>query len=59
MTNRDPIDSFVNKINRLRKWQEEALPYLNLASARLKPSPLDFIRFNDAIDDINRLIAKA
>ena len=49
----------VDEVIRLRKWQEEALPYLNIALARLKPSHLDFIRFNDAIDDINRLIAEA
>ena len=48
-----------DEVIRLRKWQEEALPYLNLASARLMPKPLDFIRFNDAIDDIDRLIAEA
>ena len=49
----------VDEVIRLRKWQSEAVPYLNIASARLMPKPLDFIRFNNAIDDIDRLIAEA
>ena len=47
------------EIERLRAWQQEVLPYLNVAAARFKPKPLDIIHFNKTIDDLDRLIAEA
>ena len=65
MTMRDPIDSFVDEIDRLRKWQHEAVKWLPLASADQYreylsrngwPAGDEYKRNSEVID---RLIAEA
>lgn len=48
-----------DEVIRLRKWQQETLPWLNVAAAQFKPRPLDLVTFNSTVGTIYRLIAEA